>query len=127
MTELSIQTSSRIQAVNITGRITEAAHGKAGQLLHVYTPHTTCGLLINEAADPDVINDIIVALNKIAPADYPYKHIEGNSDAHIKSVLTGSSVLVPFTQGALQLGTWQGIFFMEFDGPRKRKVIITVI
>ncbi len=127
MIELSVQTSSRIQAVNITGRVTEAARGKAGHLLHVYTPHTTCGLLINEAADPDVINDIIVALNKIAPADYPYKHIEGNSDAHIKSVLTGSSVLVPFIQDTLQLGIWQGIFFMEFDGPRKRKVIVTVI
>jgi secondary thiamine-phosphate synthase enzyme len=127
MIELSVQTSSRIQAINISDRVAEAARGKAGNLLHVYTPHTTCGLLINEAADPDVINDIIVSLNKIAPADYPYKHMEGNSDAHIKSVLTGSSVFVPLAQGALQLGTWQGIFFMEFDGPRKRKVIVTVL
>jgi secondary thiamine-phosphate synthase enzyme len=127
MIELSIQTSSRIQAINITDQIKEALRGKEGRLLHVYTPHTTCGLIINEEADPDVIKDILVALNKMAPADYPYRHVEGNSDAHIKSVLTGSSVFVPFTQGALQLGTWQGIFFMEFDGPRKRKALITVI
>jgi secondary thiamine-phosphate synthase enzyme len=127
MIELSIQTSSRIQAINITDQIKEVVRGKDGRLLHVYTPHTTCGLIINEEADPDVINDIIVALNKIAPADYPYRHSEGNSDAHIKSVLTGSSVLIPFTKDGLQLGTWQGIFFMEFDGPRKRKALITVI
>jgi secondary thiamine-phosphate synthase enzyme len=127
MIELSIQTSSRIQAINITDQIKEAVQGKEGRLLHVYTPHTTCGLIINEEADPDVIKDILVALNKMAPADYPYRHVEGNSDAHIKSVLTGSSVLIPLAQDALQLGTWQGIFFMEFDGPRKRKVIITVI
>jgi secondary thiamine-phosphate synthase enzyme len=127
MIELSIQTSSRMQAINITDQIKEVVRGKDGRLLHVYTPHTTCGLIINEEADPDVINDIIVALNKIAPADYPYRHSEGNSDAHIKSVLTGSSVLIPFTKDGLQLGTWQGIFFMEFDGPRKRKALITVI
>ncbi len=127
MIELSIQTSSRMQAINITDQIKEAVQGKEGRLLHVYTPHTTCGLIINEEADPDVIKDILVALNKMAPADYPYRHVEGNSDAHIKSVLTGSSVLIPLAQDALQLGTWQGIFFMEFDGPRKRKVIITVI
>ena len=127
MIELTIQTSSRIQAINITEQVRGVIRGKEGRLIHIYTPHTTCGLLINEEADPDVINDIIVALNGIAPADYPYKHVEGNSDAHIKSILTGSSVFVPFNQGVLQLGTWQGIFFMDFDGPRIRKVVITVI
>ena len=127
MIELRIKTSKKVQAVNITGQVIDAVKGKECSLLHVYTPHTTCGLLINEEADPDVIQDIIGALERIAPSDYPYKHREGNSDAHIKSALTGASVSIPFSQGIPELGTWQGIFFMEFDGPRDRKVMVTLI
>ena len=100
---------------------------REGMLLHVYTPHTTCGLLINEQADPDVLNDIMTALDRIAPADYPYRHLEGNSDAHIKAVLTGAAVFVPMYEGSIKLGTWQGIFLAEFDGPRERKVVLTII
>jgi secondary thiamine-phosphate synthase enzyme len=125
--QLNVKTTRRNQAINITSQVAHATGEKKGSLIQVYTPHTTCGLLINEQADPDVIRDILEALDRIAPADYPYKHLEGNSDAHIKAVLTGSSVSVPFSGGAMQLGVWQGIFLMEFDGPRERMVMITVI
>ena len=124
---LSIKTSKRTQAINITSQIAHAVRGKEGSILHVYTPHTTCGLIINEQADPDVISDITEALDRMVPANYPYKHREGNSDAHIKSTLTGCSVLIPLSGGAMKLGTWQGIFFMEFDGPRERKVVLTIV
>ena len=126
MIEISVRTTERVQAVDITAQVTQAIKGKTGAIIHVYTPHTTCGLLINEAADPHVIQDIIEALNRMAPRHNAYKHAEGNSDAHIKSVLTGSSVSLPLLEGRPKLGTWQGIFFMEFDGPRERKIIITV-
>jgi len=125
--ELNVRTSKRIEAINITGQVAHAVGGRQGSLLHVYTPHTTCGLLINEQADPDVIKDILAAPERVAPANHPYRHSEGNSDAHIKSVLTGASVSIPFSQGAPRLGTWQGIFFMEFDGPRDRRIIVTLM
>jgi secondary thiamine-phosphate synthase enzyme len=125
--ELNIKTTKRTQAINITSQIAHAIREKEGSLLHIYTPHTTCGLIINEEADPNVIRDIMEALDRMAPADYPYTHLEGNSDAHIKAVLAGSSVLLPLSRGALKLGVWQGIFFMEFDGPRERKIAVTVI
>lgn len=127
MIELSIKTAKRTQAINITSQIAHAVRGKQGSLLHVYTPHTTCGLIINEEADPNVIRDIMESLDRMVPADYPYTHMEGNSDAHIKAVLTGASVLLPLSGGVLKLGTWQGIFLMEFDGPRERKVALTLI
>ncbi len=127
MIELNVKTTKRTQAINITSQVAHAIREKEGSLLHVYTPHTTCGLIINEEADPDVIRDIMAALDRMVPADYPYAHLEGNSDAHIKAVLTGCSVSMPLTGGALKLGTWQGIFFMEFDGPRERKVKVTII
>ena len=127
MIELSIKTVNRTQAINITSQIAHAVRGKEGSLVHVYTPHTTCGIIINEQADPDVIRDIMEALDRMAPADYPYKHAEGNSGAHIKSTLTGCSVSIPLSGGGMKLGTWQGVFFMEFDGPRERKVVLTII
>ncbi len=126
MITLSIKTSKRTQAINITSQIAHAVRGKEGNVLQAYTPHTTCGLIINEQADPDVISDIMEALDRMVPAVYPYKHVEGNSDAHIKSTLTGCSVSIPLSGGAMKLGTWQGIFFMEFDGPRERKVVLTI-
>jgi secondary thiamine-phosphate synthase enzyme len=125
--ELSVKTTKRTQAVNITSQVAGAVREKEGSLVHIYTPHTTCGLIINEEADPNVIRDIMESLDRMVPADYPYRHLEGNSDAHIKAVLTGSSVSIPLSGGALKLGTWQGIFFMEFDGPRERKVMVTLI
>jgi secondary thiamine-phosphate synthase enzyme len=125
--ELNVKTTKRTQAINITSQVTHAIREEESGLLHIYTPHTTCGLIINEEADPNVIRDIMAALDRMVPADNPYTHLEGNSDAHIKAVLTGSSVSIPLSGGALKLGTWQGIFFMEFDGPRERKVLATII
>lgn len=127
MSEIRVKTSKRVEAINITELIEKAIQGKQGSLLHVYTPHTTCGLTINEDADPDVMRDVLDALERIVPANYPYRHVEGNSDAHIKAILAGSSVTIPCLQGKPAFGTWQGIFLMEFDGPRERKVIITLI
>jgi len=92
----------------------------------VFCPHTTAGLTINEHADPDVANDVIGRLNKLAPFGENYAHIEGNADAHIKATLVGNSVQVLVEKGVLCLGTWQGIFFCEFDGPRNRRVWIQV-
>lgn len=127
MTELHVRTSKRIEAVNITDQVVSAIKGRTGKLLHVYTPHTTCAVTINEDADPDVMRDIIEALERLAPSTHRYRHVEGNSDAHIKSVLVGASVTVPFSGDSPRLGTWQGIFLMEFDGPRERKVIISLL
>ena len=95
-------------------------------ICQVFVPHTTAGVTINENADPDVVHDLLAALNTMAPA-LRYRHGEGNSPAHLKSLLTGSSVMVPVEDGALRLGTWQGIYFCEYDGPRQRKVQIQII
>jgi secondary thiamine-phosphate synthase enzyme len=97
-----------------------------GQCL-IYVPHTTAGVTINENADPSVKSDILMALRKSVPDSLPYTHMEGNSPAHAKASLVGSSALVPVDNGHLLLGTWQGIFFCEFDGPRNRKVHIKII
>jgi len=87
-------------------------------------PHTTAGLTINENADPDVARDILAGLARLVPATGDYRHAEGNSDAHLKASLVGSSVTVPVVDGRLALGTWQGIYFCEFDGPRRRHVLV---
>ncbi|PLX85436.1 MAG: hypothetical protein C0614_04375 [Desulfuromonas sp.] len=97
-----------------------------GQVL-VYTPHTTAAITINENADPDVVTDLIAGLDRIAPLQNNYRHLEGNSAAHIKSSLVGASETVILSNGALQLGTWQGLYFCEFDGPRTRQVHIQVL
>lgn len=127
MIELRIRTAQRVEAKNITAEVLKALRGTTGRVLHIYTPHTTCGLIINEEADPHVMQDIIEALDRMVPRGYPYKHGEGNSDAHIKSTLTGCGVTVPLSADSPVLGTWQGIFLMEFDGPRERKVYLTVL
>jgi len=126
VTEFYVRTSRRVEALNITGQVVNAIKGQPGNILHVYTPHTTCGITINEDADPDVMRDIIDALERLAPAGHSYRHREGNSDAHIKALLVGASVSVPLSGDMPSLGTWQGIFLMEFDGPRERKVLVTI-
>ncbi len=126
MTEFHVRTSKRVEALNITGQVMNAAKGHPGKILHVYTPHTTCAITINENADPDVMRDIIEALDRMVPAGHPYRHREGNSDAHIKAVLVGASVSIPLSGDTPGLGTWQGVFLMEFDGPRERRVQVTV-
>ncbi len=93
----------------------------------IYTPHTTAGIIINENADPDVKRDILMMLKKIVPENISYSHTEGNSPAHIKSAVIGNSRIVPINKGKLSLGTWEGIFFCEFDGPRRRKVYVEIL
>ncbi|MCX7965145.1 MAG: secondary thiamine-phosphate synthase enzyme YjbQ [Syntrophorhabdaceae bacterium] len=124
---LKIRTGSKVEAKDITDEVYKAIKGIEARLLNIYTPHTTCGLVINEDADPDVMKDIIEGLERLAPKNYPYRHREGNADAHIKSTVTGCSLTIPISEGRLMLGQWQGIFLMEFDGPRERKVYLTAI
>jgi secondary thiamine-phosphate synthase enzyme len=127
MPEIKVRTASRVEARSITAEVAQAVRNNKGSLVYLFTPHTTCGLLVNEDADPAVMSDILDALDRLVPRNYQYKHAEGNADAHIKSSLIGHSLLVPFSGGRLSLGTWQGIFLMEFDGPRERKVQISVL
>lgn len=128
MQTIDIPTNSHAQAVDITravAKIVEAS-GVAEGWCEVYVPHTTAGVAINEAADPDVMDDVLATLERLVPWRGPYKHGEGNSAAHVKSILVGSSCRVPVKGGRLDLGTWQGIFFMEFDGPRQRRAQVDV-
>jgi secondary thiamine-phosphate synthase enzyme len=121
----SISTSQRLEFVDITAQLEKEisrSGSKEGTVCHVYNPHTTAGLTINEGADPAVQEDILSVLRKVIPANHPYRHLEGNSPAHIMASLMGSSVTIFVEKGRLQLGTWQRIFFCEFDGPRTRKV-----
>ena len=129
MYSLEVSTGDRTQLVDITDqveRFVSQSGVKEGTCL-LYVPHTTAGLTINENADPTVPADIIMGLNKLIPFDDNYKHIEGNSAAHIKSSIFGVSLTIFITGGKLFLGTWQGIYFCEFDGPRRRKVLIKII
>ncbi|MGC8746977.1 MAG: secondary thiamine-phosphate synthase enzyme YjbQ, partial [Candidatus Saccharicenans sp.] len=115
--------------IDITAKVkslVESAGIKNG-LVSIYVPHTTCGLTINENADPEVTNDILLVLRNIAPESLPYGHLEGNAPAHVKASLIGSSVNLIIESGRLVLGTWQGIFLGEFDGPRSRKVYVQII
>ena len=125
----SVSTGTRMEFVDITGQVQKevAASGVRDGVCYIYNPHTTAGLTINEGADPAVRDDIVGVLKKIIPSDYPYRHMEGNSPAHIMASLMGSSVTVFVENGRLVLGTWQKIFFCEFDGPRSRKVICKVV
>ncbi len=126
MIEISVKTSRKVELVDIGGEIRKAVDQAGIQrgVCSVFVPHTTAGITINENADPNVARDILFALNKIVPDDWDYHHLEGNADAHIKSSLIGSSVTIIIENGSLQLGTWQGIYFCEFDGPRTRYVWI---
>ena len=129
MTTLRIPTSSRSCFVDITGEI-ESAIKQSGiieGICTVFVPHTTAGVTINENADPDVRRDIIDTLDRLVPWTGNYRHSEGNAAAHVKASLMGSSVTVPVEAGRLRLGTWQGIFLCEFDGPRRREIRVTVV
>ncbi|NLX19933.1 MAG: YjbQ family protein [Desulfobulbus sp.] len=122
--EIAVTTHKRLEMIDITTRLQQeiTSAGCRDGIVVLYNPHTTAGILINEGADPDVQRDILGALSRIIPSDYPYLHSEGNSPAHLKTAVTASSVTVLLEGGRLQLGTWQRIFFCEFDGPRGRKV-----
>ena len=123
---IEVRTTARRQMVDITSRVAAALNGTGDGLCHVFVPHTTAAVVINESADPDVARDLTSAYGAIVPS-IRFHHAEGNSDAHLLATLLGSSVTVPVEAGRLQLGTWQGIFFVELDGPRSRKIRVTRI
>ncbi len=129
MKVVQVTTKTRIEFVDITSRVRDviAKSGVKEGMAVVYVPHTTAAVTINESADPSVVQDIIAKLGQVVPQHGGYRHTEGNSDAHIKTSLVGSSVHLIVSGGAPVLGTWQGIFFCEFDGPRTRTVQIKVL
>ena len=129
MKQVSVKTSSRVELIDITHLVEKVVSGskiKSGSCT-VYVPHTTAAVTINENADPSVRSDITKELNKIIPFDDNYSHLEGNAAAHIKASIIGATETIFIDGGSLVLGTWQGIFFCEFDGPRNRKVLVKVI
>ena len=128
-TKLSIRTGRRTEIIDITRDVSEAVHsgGLEDGICVVYVPHTTAGITINEGADPAVAHDIANRLDSLVPWKGGYTHLEGNAAAHIKSSIIGSSVTVPVRRGRLSLGTWQSIFFCEFDGPRSRRAEVSLI
>ncbi len=127
-TTINVKTRSRIEMVDITSSVQkEISKSKTSNgTCHVYVPHTTAGITINEGADPAVCKDIMDKLNELVPANAGYRHMEGNADSHIKASLMGSSVFVMVENGHLVLGTWQKIFFCEFDGPRSRRAHVGI-
>jgi secondary thiamine-phosphate synthase enzyme len=129
ISELALSTRRRAEFVHITPEVQRVVResGVASGTCVVYVPHTTAGITINENADPDVVGDVVEQLERLVPRQGSYRHTEGNADAHIKASMMGSSATVLVDNGALVLGTWQGIFFCEFDGPRSRHVYVKVI
>jgi len=128
MHQFTVTTQARTEFVDITERV-QAAVGQSGTrsgVAHVFVPHTTAGVTINEDADPSVVADVLAALGRAVPDSAPYRHSEGNSPAHVKASLMGFCQTVPIEEGKLVLGTWQGIYLCEFDGPRTRRVIIKI-
>lgn len=129
MKQLNVNTSSREEMIDITQDVQRVVKesGVLRGVCYIFTPHTTAAITINENADPDVPRDVIGKLQRLIPKDDDYRHVEGNSDAHIKSSLVGASEMVMVENSTLVLGTWQSLFFCEFDGPRRRNVLVKVI
>jgi len=129
MEKMTIATQARTAMIDITAQIDEfmAGHKFHRGMCYLFVPHTTAAITINEHADPDVKTDILYELNKIIPHDDNYRHGEGNSAAHIKASIIGSNLTLAVENNRLQLGTWQGVFFCEFDGPRNRQLWIRFI
>ena len=125
---LSVKTRKRTELIDITSDINQLIKKSDVDqgLCMLYVPHTTAAVTINESADPSVKSDILMVLNQVIPWDANYRHLEGNSPAHVKSSLVGPSELIAIENRRLVLGTWQGIFFCEFDGPRTRKVYVRI-
>lgn len=121
---LKITTSAKMEMISITAELEKIIRNQSifSGIVYLFNPHTTAGLTINEGADPDVCRDIIMGLQHIVPNDLQYRHAEGNSPAHLMTLLTGSSLTLHIDNGRLQLGTWQKIYFCEYDGPRTRSV-----
>jgi len=129
METFTVRTSGRTDLKDITGEVASVVskYGVADGACVVYVPHTTAGVTINENADPAVREDIAATLERMVPWNGPYRHSEGNSAAHLKATLVGFSATIPVQTGRLVLGTWQGIYFCEFDGPRTRKVHVLML
>lgn len=130
MHKLNVQTKRRDEMVEITEAVAELVRkeGVGEGLAVVYCPHTTAGITINENADPDVVRDMLMRLDEVYPWEHPkYRHMEGNSAAHLKASTVGSSQTIPIVDGRLLLGRWQGIYFCEFDGPRSRNCYVKLI
>ncbi|MCX7044873.1 MAG: secondary thiamine-phosphate synthase enzyme YjbQ [Candidatus Sumerlaeota bacterium] len=128
MEELAIATSQREEWIDVTPQIEPLVRKsglRQGACL-LWVPHTTAGITIQENADPDVVRDCLMALDRMVPASLPFRHSEGNSTAHVKSVLTGVSVAIPILDGRLALGTWQCVYFCEYDGPRRRRLLVSL-
>jgi len=123
---IPIKSNKKVELIDITEEIEKMLPPKDGVCI-IYVPHTTAGIIINEGADPAVKEDILNIFDKIAPVNFPYRHLEGNSPGHVKSSLTGPSLILIVEKGKLLLGTWQRVFFAEYDGPRNRKVYIKFI
>jgi secondary thiamine-phosphate synthase enzyme len=129
MKKFDVQTGSKEVLVDITRQVEEVVEKsgvKSGACI-VYVPHTTAAVTINENADPSVRQDVLMTLRKSVPDSHPYAHTEGNAPAHAKSSIVGASITIPIEDGQLILGTWQGIFFCEFDGPRRRHVYVQLL
>ncbi len=126
---INVKSKTRIEFIDVTGSVQDVVResGIKDGICYLYVPHTTAGITINEGADPSVQRDILNTLSRLAPHDINYFHREGNADAHIKSTLVGNSVNVIVDEGKLLLGTWQSIFFCEFDGPRHRRIAVKFI
>jgi secondary thiamine-phosphate synthase enzyme len=126
---ISVNSRSRTELIDITGQVQEAVKksGLKNGVCHLFVPHTTAGITINEGADPSVKRDILTSLNRLVPFEGDYQHAEGNSAAHIKTTMVGTSAICLIEDSQLVLGTWQAIFFCEFDGPRTRRVYIANI
>ena len=126
---LRVATRAREQLVDVTGQIRHAVEtsGVRDGVCHVYSPHTTCGVTVQEGWDPAVAEDAVASLAGLVPRDAPYAHAEGNSDAHVKTMLVGTGVTLPVAEGRLRLGRWQAVFLCEFDGPRQRELWVTVM
>jgi secondary thiamine-phosphate synthase enzyme len=123
---IEVRSGARREMIDITSKVAAAVEGAGDGLCHVFVPHTTAAVVINEHADPDVASDLTAAYEAMVP-QIRFAHAEGNSDAHLMATLLGSSVTVPVEGGRLRLGTWQGIFFVELDGPRSRKVWVSLL
>jgi secondary thiamine-phosphate synthase enzyme len=126
---IEVRSRAAVDTIDVTEQVADAIRGSKIRegLCTVSVLHTTAGVFVNENADPDVQRDLIAALERVVPSDARYAHAEGNSPGHIKSVLVGSSLTLPVRAGALDLGTWQGVYLAEFDGPRARTATITLI
>ncbi|MBN1858707.1 YjbQ family protein [Candidatus Bipolaricaulota bacterium] len=129
MTQFSVISSRQEMCIEITERVSRIVRdsGVSEGMCLVSCPHTTAGLFANENADPDVIDDVLKALDDMVPRQGPWRHGEGNSPAHVKAILTGAALTVPISDGCVQLGRWQGLFLAEFDGPRKRVVSVQIL